>query len=127
MANATSSKLVASAPVFVVKNVPDAIAYYRDRLGFDESFRYGDPVFYGGVCRGDVTIHLQAANATKRQPGHNAINIFVSDVDAIYDELKARGANLINEIGDRPYGMRDFDLHDPDGNGLCFGMETKKS
>jgi uncharacterized glyoxalase superfamily protein PhnB len=127
MAATTSSKLVASAPAFVVKSVPDAIAYYCDRLGFEETFRYGDPVFYGGVCRGEVTIHFAAASSTKRQPGHNALNIFVTDVDAIYDELKGRGADLLNEVKDRPYGMRDFDIRDSDGNGLCFGMGTKKS
>lgn len=27
---------------------------------------------------------------------------------------------------DYPYGMRDFDINDPDGNHLCFGMESKR-
>jgi hypothetical protein len=32
------------------------------------------------VERDGVTIHLQAARMTKRQPGHGAVNVFVTDV-----------------------------------------------
>jgi uncharacterized glyoxalase superfamily protein PhnB len=51
----------------------------------------------------------------------------VTDVDALYQELKSRGANTLNEPKDYPYGMRDFDVTDLDGNQLCFGMESKPS
>ena len=73
-----------------------------------------------------VVIHLQAASETKRQPGHGAVNVFVTDVDALYQELKSRGARMLNEPKDYPYGMRDFDINDLDGNQLCFGMESKQ-
>jgi uncharacterized glyoxalase superfamily protein PhnB len=53
------------------------------------------------------------------------MNIFVADVDAIYEEFKARGARIVKPPADDPYGMRDFDLLDLDGNQLCFGMESK--
>jgi hypothetical protein len=29
---------------------------------------------------------------------------------------------ILQPPGDRPYGMRDFDVDDPDGNRLTFGM-----
>jgi len=74
-----------------------------------------------------VIIHLQAADHTKRQPRHGAVNVFVTDVDALYQELKSRGAGVLNEPKDYPYGMRDFDVNDLDGNQLCFGMESKSS
>jgi uncharacterized glyoxalase superfamily protein PhnB len=76
------------------------------------------------VERDNVTIHLQAASETKRQPGHGAINVFVTGVDALYLELKSRGARTMEEPADRPYGMRDFDMVDLDGNQLCFGEST---
>ena len=43
-----------------------------------------------------------------------------------YRELKSRGARTLNEPKDYPYGMRDFDIHDLDGNQLCFGMESNQ-
>jgi uncharacterized glyoxalase superfamily protein PhnB len=84
------------------------------------------PMFYAGVERDGVVIHLQAASETQRQPGHGAVNVFVTDVDALYRELKSRGARILNEPKDYPYGMRDFDINDLDGNQVCFGMESKQ-
>lgn len=44
------------------------------------------------------------------------------DVDAVYAELKARGANAPKPPETWPYGMRDFDVFDPDGNQITYGM-----
>ena len=115
-----------AAPVFVVQDVLKSVAHYRDALGFRQEFIYGEPTFYAGVERDGVVIHLQAARMTKRQAGHGAANVFVTDVDALYTELKARGARTVNEPKDYDYGMRDFNVADLDGNELCFGMESKR-
>jgi len=122
---AGSVSLVGAATVFVVSDVLRSVAHYRDVLGFQVEFTYGEPTFYAGVERGGVLIHLQAAGETKRQPGQGAVNVFVTDVDALYGELNSRGARTLNEPKDYPYGMRDFDVHDLDGNQLCFGMESR--
>ncbi len=113
-----------AATLFVVQDVLRSVGHYRDVLGFRVEFTYGEPTFYAGVERDNVAIHLQAASETKRQPGHGAINVFVTGVDPLYQELKARGARTTEEPADRPYGMRDFDIVDLDGNQLCFGEST---
>lgn len=121
---ASATSLCGSATVFVVQDVLRSVEHYRDVFGFQTVFTYGEPTFYAGVARDGITIHLQAASKTRRQRGQGSINIFVSDVDALYGELKSRGANTLNEPKDYPYGMRDFDINDLDGNHLCFGMES---
>jgi uncharacterized glyoxalase superfamily protein PhnB len=118
------STLRGAAPVFVVQDVRRSVEHYREVLGFRVEFLYGDPPSYAGVERDSVLIHLQAANATKRLPGQSSIYVFVTDVDALYTELQARGARIASEPRDYPYGMRDFDARDLDGNHLAFGMET---
>ena len=37
------------APFFIVKNVPAALSFYRDRLGFDITFQGPEPddIFFG--------------------------------------------------------------------------------
>jgi catechol 2,3-dioxygenase-like lactoylglutathione lyase family enzyme len=120
----TPIALTAAAPVFVVQDVPASVAHYRDVLGFRVEFTYGEPTFYAGVERDRVLIHLQAAAQTKRVPGQSALYVFVTGVDALYDELKGRGARVGDPPKDYPYGMRDFDLLDPDGNHLSFGQES---
>jgi catechol 2,3-dioxygenase-like lactoylglutathione lyase family enzyme len=49
------------APFFIVRNVPAALAFYRDRLGFDITFQGPDPddIFFGIVQRGGATIMLR--------------------------------------------------------------------
>ena len=111
-----------AATLFVVQDVPKAVAHYRDVLGFKVGFTYGDPVFYGGVERGDVQFISRPRTRRHAKSGQGAVNVFVTEVDALHDELKSRGATIVHPPGDRPYGMRDFDIDDLDGNRLTFGM-----
>jgi uncharacterized glyoxalase superfamily protein PhnB len=125
MTEPSTVSLCGAATVFVVQDVLRSVEHYRDVLGFHTEFTYSQPTFYAGVERDAVVIHLQAASETKRQPGQGAVNIFVTDVDALFQELRSRGARTLNEPKDYAYGMRDFDINDLDGNHLCFGMESK--
>ena len=54
------ASLCGAATVFVVQDVLRAVEHYRDVLGFQTGFTYGQPVFYAGVERDGVMIHLQA-------------------------------------------------------------------
>lgn len=116
-----------STTVMRVTDVLQARDYYRDKLGFDVAFEYGSPVFYIGLCSGEVTLHLVAAGQTKHQAGHGAVSIFVDDVDALHADLVKRGAKVLKAPQDYDYGLRDFDVADLDGNMIFFGMESKKS
>jgi len=40
--------------------------------------------------------------------------------------LIARGVAIVEPIGDRDYGMRDFAVTDPDGHRLVFGQEISE-
>lgn len=115
-----------SAPVFVVTDLRASLAHYQEALGFDVAFTYGEPAFYAGVCRDRVAIHLQAADRTPRAPGASQLTVFVSSADAIYAELRERGARIRKPPATYPYGMRDFDVEDLDGNVLVFGSEAPR-
>ena len=105
-----------------------SLAYYRDKLSFNVAFEYGKPVFYVGLCEGDVSLHLRAADQFKScQPGQGAVSIFVDDVDALHDDLVKRGARVLKAPQDYDYGIRDFGVADLDGNVIYFGTESKKS
>jgi uncharacterized glyoxalase superfamily protein PhnB len=118
------SMMVGAATVFVVSNITKSIEHYRDALGFTVTFEYGNPTFYACLCRDEVALHLLAAHETKRLPGNGGICVFVKDVDLVHADLVSRGANVIKAPQNYDYGMRDFDVVDPDGNHLTFGMES---
>jgi hypothetical protein len=51
-------EISAIAPFFIVRNVPAALSFYRDRLGFDITFQgpSDDDIFFGIVRRGAAMI-----------------------------------------------------------------------
>jgi hypothetical protein len=57
----TKAEITGIAPFFIVKNVPAALLFYRDRLGFDITFQgpSDDDIFFGIVKRGAAMIILK--------------------------------------------------------------------
>lgn len=111
-----------AAPVFPVTDVNATIHYYEEKLGFTCSFTYGEPVTYAVVQRGGVSIHLTAREDQYLPSSrHTALWIFVEDVNKVYAELHTRDIRIVNDIADRDYGMRDFDIRDLNGFILTFG------
>jgi catechol 2,3-dioxygenase-like lactoylglutathione lyase family enzyme len=108
------------SPVFPVTDVAAAVAFYRERLGFDLGWIWGDPPTHANVCRGTVSISF-AFDTSKAGTGEAYVGL--SGVDAYHADLRARGV-AVGELDDREYGMRDFALADPDGNRLVFGEFT---
>ena len=113
-----------AAPVFPVDDVRMTADYYRETLGFEITFEWEDPVSYAVLKRGEgVSIHIVSRDDDTRPSSvHTALYVFVHDVDKIYEEYKEKGVEIVNDIGDRDYGMRDFDIKDPNGYWLSFSM-----
>src|SRR6266508_1073414 len=58
----TEPDIAAIAPLFIVKSVPAALAFYRDHLGFAITFQGPEPddIFFGIVERGAAMIMFKA-------------------------------------------------------------------
>ena len=122
------------APYFIVDDVVATAAYYRDRLGFHYDRLWGDPPAFCMVGRSGITIMLaQLATSGVMRP-NRAVDpersawdayVWIEDADALYAELRAKGVTIAREIGDRPYGCRDFDVEDCNGYRLCFGQDRE--
>jgi len=112
-----------AATILPVNDVKKSMNYYRDVLGFDITFEWGDPVDYAVLRAGAVSLHL-SKRSDNRSPNehHIAIMIFVERIDQLYEVVKSKSATIKNEIGDREYHMRDFDIVDPDGYIISFGQ-----
>jgi catechol 2,3-dioxygenase-like lactoylglutathione lyase family enzyme len=84
-------KLDRATPILRVADVTASVAYYRERLGFDPTFTYGDPPGFGGVHRDGVEIFF--CREAQGNPG-TWMSLWVDDVDALHDELRERGAEV---------------------------------
>ena len=116
-------ELVDVVPVLKVDDLDRAFAFYGE-LGFQESFRWGDPAMYGGMTMGEPTpgadSHLHI-NVSTDNPGKGEIYVSVDEVDGLYERLKASEVEIAVELRDQPYGMRDFSVRDPAGNFVTVG------
>lgn len=66
----TRSAISAIAPFLIVQDVPSALAFYRDRLGFEIAFQGPEPddIFFGIVERGAASVKSQDSGDTFSSP-----------------------------------------------------------
>jgi catechol 2,3-dioxygenase-like lactoylglutathione lyase family enzyme len=117
-------QLRAFAAIFPVSDVARSIAFFIDMLGFDEEFKYGDPLDYAIVDRDAVSLHLMRVTNDLPMIGRSSIYVFVADVDALHEEISGHGCTIEVAPQDFPYGMREMSVRDPDGNRVTFGQEV---
>jgi catechol 2,3-dioxygenase-like lactoylglutathione lyase family enzyme len=98
-----------------------SIAFYVRVLGFrlarDER---SAPTPYAALERGSVRLGLAARPAPadpgpRRPPVGVELVLEVDDLAAEYDHVRVTGRPVDEEPTDRPWGLRDFRLLDPDG------------
>lgn len=111
-----------------------SVAFYRDVLGFEvrkdvgyEQMRW---ITVGPVGQPDTAIVLtppavdpgisDAERSTilelMAKGSYGGIVLATTDVDAAYAEIEAKGADVVQEPIDQPYGIRDCAFRDPAGN-----------
>jgi len=131
----TKTEISGIAPFFIVKNVPVALAFYHDILGFDITFQgpSDDDIFFGIVKRGAAMIILKdigvdpVPNYTrdiKQGIARWDAYLHVPDPDALAEEFSSRNVEFFKTIKDSEEGddgLRGFELKDADGYILFFG------
>jgi uncharacterized glyoxalase superfamily protein PhnB len=103
-------------PELPVADVERAQQHYKDALGFEIGWLYPGKGI-GAVSREKAVIFFR-----KRQPPFEpAIHwMFAEDIDASYQELMSSGANIVEPLETKPWGLRQFTVQDLDGNLFYF-------
>lgn len=128
----TKPDIASIAPFFIVKNVPAALAFYRDRLGFEIMFQGPQPddIFFGIVQRGGAMIFVKDVGL---DPLPNHVRdiqkgwarwdayLYVPDPDALAAEFASRNIEFFRPLNDDDDGLRGFEVQDADGYVLYFG------
>jgi catechol 2,3-dioxygenase-like lactoylglutathione lyase family enzyme len=103
-----------------VSDIPTAIEFYINKLGFQQAFTWGEPPTFAGVNLGKVQIFLQKATPSPNSDA-GAVYFIVDDADQLYEFHRANGVEIAQPIDDRPYGIRDYVVRDLYGYYLVFG------
>lgn len=110
-----------------VENLDASIRFYEAALGFKLVRRDADNA---SLERGDAVLGLgpiaklpadaegpgftQARLAGERGAGVEIV-LEVDDLDAALEDVTRAGGRVVEPVRDRPWGLRDFRLIDPDG------------
>jgi len=114
------------APVIPVRDLEAALDRYR-RLGF-AVMTYGGPERYAFVERGSVSMHVSEWHEHDPARGGAVVYLYVSDADAVHAEWSRAGVpGRLGDLGDRPYGLREFGYVDPDGTVHRVGSPLARS
>jgi uncharacterized glyoxalase superfamily protein PhnB len=108
-------------PILSVRDVTASIAYYTDKLGFTDHWAWGDPVAFGGVSRDGLEILF--CKDRQGSPG-TWLSVWVDDVDAVYREFLANGADIRQPPTNFEWGVREMNVADPDGHRLRVSTAT---
>ena len=114
-------RVVGVEPIFVVSDVPRAVAHY-EQLGFGTSHHDEG---YAFAHRDELTIHLAGPGADPERVGGGSIYMHVDDADALAEEWRGAGIDLV-EPQDYEYGKREGSHVDHDGNLIRFGSPLRR-
>lgn len=121
-----------------------ALAFYRDVLGLevrnDVGFEGMRWVTVASPSQPDVEIVLEppladpnASDADRQAVAElmakgmlRGVIFRTADVDAVFERIRAAGADVLQEPMDQPYGVRDCAFRDPAGNMLRFNQASEK-
>lgn len=132
----TRAEITGIAPFFIVKNVPAALSFYRDSLGFDIVFQgpSEDDIFFGIVKRGAAMIMLKDIGVDPMPNYTRDIKqgiarwdayLDVPDPDALATEFSSRNVKFFKQLQRDDDGLWGFEIQDTDGYVLFFGHPQK--
>ena len=110
-----------ACPLLASANIADSLAWYRDKLGFAVRLELEE---YGIVERDHVELHFWLCKGRHIAENTSAY-IRVEGIDDMHQALQtASEGGEVTPVSDRPWGMREFYVIDPDGNLLRFGEQV---
>ena len=115
-----------------------ALAFYRDAVGLevraDVKLEFGRWLTVGATEQPELGIVLQTVGVGRPPDDAEALRSLLAkgslgglvfttdDVDALFEKIRASGAEVMQEPMDQPYGVRDCAFRDPAGNMVRFNQ-----
>lgn len=112
--------MISSTAIFAASDIQATLAYYKNVLGFTDTWTWGEPPTFGGASMGGVSLMFSLNKELAAKVRGHEHWIKVNDADQLYAMHRQRKANVIAEIADQPWGVREYVLEDLNGYRLRF-------
>jgi len=123
-AQQTPPKLFPHGYVLAVHDLHREAAYYIDQLGF--SIEWQDAENWRGLIRDDVRMMLGRCSESipAAELGDHSYFAFLrtENVDELHREFVERGADILAEPKDKPWGWREMPVRTPEGFRIMFAQ-----
>ena len=113
-----------ATPIIRTADYQRSKQFYTERLSFACVEEAGDPVVgFGIFTRDKVRIFIEAWRGA--EPEHDGWRAYfhVTRFDELVAEFLAQKVAFFKDPYLTEYGMREFEVRDPDGNVLAFGAD----
>jgi uncharacterized glyoxalase superfamily protein PhnB len=138
MAAADPREVTPVCPELFVPDVGAAIDFYTGRLGFtlyrvDPPAEPGPDSEFAILTLGRAVVMFAQDRLYEAMGGSTQsrrgvaidVRIMVDDADAMYNRCRENGVEIVHEIADRYYGLRDFVITDLNGFRLRFAAPLR--
>jgi uncharacterized glyoxalase superfamily protein PhnB len=119
----SQSILGPAIPQLPTGDIEKTAKYFSEKLGFEIVAQYKEQNFLI-VKRGAAEIHFWQAPSEKEArdlASESSCYIRVDNIEALFAELRKRGATFRYELTKQPWGMHEMQIDDPYMNAIRFG------
>ncbi len=116
-ARSAASESIAPA---VYDDVPAALDWLCDKFGLVERWHAGD--HRAQLSFGRCTVAITEPRTSQVLPGHVSLLLRVDDARAHCERARSRGASIVQEPKDYPYGECQYTAEDLGGHHWCFSQ-----
>jgi PhnB protein len=121
-------------PYLLYEDVAGALDFLTRAFGFEETLRYTGPEGYVNHAEmriADGVILMGDPGGDYRNPAHlggrtQMVCVNVDDVDAVFEQARAAGAEITEEPADQEYGERRFMARDPEGHAWSISQVIRE-
>ena len=119
IASMSSVHFTRAVPVISATDVAATVAYFEKTLGFQQQWVWGEPPVYAGVKAGDAQVYVchdpQTAAAIRDRHLAPDLFLWVRDIDTVYRQHQSNGAEIVEALTERPWGVRQYVVQEPNG------------
>jgi uncharacterized glyoxalase superfamily protein PhnB len=124
------------SPILSVMDIDASIEAYTRQLGFTLAWRLtddDDKATFAAVRLGEAEILLGTIEFVAPEDRSRCgigVQLYIElpadmDVDALFEQARDGGANIIRDLKDRDWGVRAFNVRDPDGYELMLARPLR--
>jgi uncharacterized glyoxalase superfamily protein PhnB len=113
------NKFGLAVPVIAAADVLSTVTWFVRTLGFKQQWIWGEPPVYAGIRSGGAMLYISRdpdmADVIQSRGLMPDIFLWVEDIEHAYDQHQANGAEIVEPLSERPWGVRQYVVREPNG------------